>query len=229
MQPLILLHGAIGSSSQLAGLAQKLSSNFDVHNLDLPGHGGRPMPAEFSIPFFAEYVKNYCDERGLENVLIFGYSMGGYVGMFLAKKHPQLVQKLATLATKFYWDETIAAKEVKMLQPEVIRQKLPDFAKTLEQRHASLNWEEVLAGTAAMLTAMGKDNVLKPGEYSEISQPCLIMLGDRDKMVGLDETFSVYNSIPNGQLAVMPSTKHPVENVNVETVAYLAGKFFKDF
>ena len=227
MQPLIILHGAIGSSSQLAELAQKLSSNFDVHSLDLPGHGGTPMPAEFSIEFFAEHVKEYCDHKGFKSVSIFGYSMGGYVGMYLAKKSPGLVQRLVTLATKFYWDEAIAAREVKMLQPDIIRQKLPDFARILEQRHAPLNWEEVLLRTSVMLTGLGKNNVLKAGDYSAISQPCMVMLGDRDKMVGLEETLAVYNSLPNGQLAIIPSTKHPIEFANIEIVAYLIGHFLE--
>src|SRR5687768_332802 len=124
MQDLILLHGAIGSSAQLEALAQKLSSNFNVHNLDLPGHGGTEMPGDYSIQTFAEHVKTYCDQKQLDKIFIFGYSMGGYVGMYLAKKYPELVEKLVTLATKFHWDEAIAAKEIKMLKPDLIRQKL---------------------------------------------------------------------------------------------------------
>ena len=121
----------------------------------------------------------------------------------------------------------LVAREVKMLQPDIIRQKLPDFARILEQRHAPLNWEDVLLRTSVMLTGLGKNNVLKAGDYSAISQPCMVMLGDRDKMVGLEETLAVYNSLPNGQLAIIPSTKHPIEFANIEPVAYLIGHFLE--
>jgi pimeloyl-ACP methyl ester carboxylesterase len=49
-------------------------------------------------------------QNQLENAAIFGYSMGGYAGMYLAKYFPERVSKLLTLATKFYWDEKIAAR-----------------------------------------------------------------------------------------------------------------------
>ena len=39
MEPLILLHGALGSSAQLTPLTSQLSNHYDLHVLDLPGHG----------------------------------------------------------------------------------------------------------------------------------------------------------------------------------------------
>jgi pimeloyl-ACP methyl ester carboxylesterase len=225
MQHLVILHGAIGSSAQLSTLAQSLSSSFHIHSPSFPGHGGAKMPEAFSIELFAESVKGYCEEKQLSKVSVFGYSMGGYVAMYLAKKYPSLVHCIATLATKFHWDEAIAAKEIKMLQPDVIRQKLPGFAATLEQRHAPLNWEEVLFKTAGMLTALGKHNVLAVSDYASINQPSLIMLGDRDKMVSLEETVAVYKALPNAQLSILPGTPHPIESVNVEHLSFML-KYF---
>jgi pimeloyl-ACP methyl ester carboxylesterase len=227
MQDLILLHGAIGSSAQLEALAQTLSSNFNVHNLDLPGHGGESMPAEYSIQFFADHVKTYCDQKQLNKVFVFGYSMGGFVGMYLAKKYPELVEKLVTLATKFHWDEATAAKEIKMLQPDLIRQKLPDFARTLEQRHAPLDWEAVLSKTADMLIGLGKHNLLGLEDYAQVNTPCLIMLGDRDKMVSLEETVAVFKALPNSQLCVLPATPHPIEAVSIENLSFTLNCFLK--
>ena len=102
MHDLILLHGAIGSSEQLKPLELKLSANFIVHNLDLPGHGGQEMPPEFNIKFFTSWVSRYCEQRNLKKISVFGYSMGGYVGMYMARQYPSLVNRLATLATKFF-------------------------------------------------------------------------------------------------------------------------------
>lgn len=39
MQPLLLLHGAIGATDQLEPLAAELNSYYDVHMLNFPGHG----------------------------------------------------------------------------------------------------------------------------------------------------------------------------------------------
>ena len=140
--------------------------------------------------------------------------MGGYVAMYLAKHHPQRIQKIITLATKFTWNEAIAANEIKMLNVDKIEEKLPDFANSLKKRHAPQNWKTLLEKTAAMLVEMGRDNPLKPIDYLTIQHSTLLMLGDRDKMVTLDETLEVYKNLPNAQLAVLPNTPHPIEMIN---------------
>lgn len=140
--------------------------------------------------------------------------MGGYVAMYLAKHHPQRIHKIITLATKFNWDEAIAAKEIKMLNAQKIEEKLPDFASTLQNRHAPNNWKTVLQKTVDMLVEMGSNNPLKTDNFKNIQQPVLLMLGDRDKMVTLNETLEVYNNLPQAQLAVLPNTQHPIEMVN---------------
>ena len=45
------------------------------------------------------------------------------------------------------------------------------------------------------------------------------MLGDRDKMVTLDETVEVYKNLPQAQLAILPNTPHPIEKVNTDRLA----------
>jgi pimeloyl-ACP methyl ester carboxylesterase len=99
-------------------LAERLSEHFKVYAPDLAGHGGKPFPAEpFSMKLFAEGLLAFMDREHLDKVSIFGYSMGGYVGMYVAKHHPERIDKVVTLATKFHWDEAIATKEIQMLDP----------------------------------------------------------------------------------------------------------------
>lgn len=147
--------------------------------------------------------------------------------MYLAKHHPALVNNIATLATKFEWSESIAAKEVKMLQPDVIEQKLPAFAETLKQRHAPQDWKQVLHTTAEMLLQMGKDNPLKPEDYHDIQHQILVMLGDKDKMVSLEETEAVAKALPNAAFKILNDTPHPIEQVNTTILAELLTSFFK--
>lgn len=221
MQDILLLHGAVGSTDQLGLLEQKLVNYFTVYRLNFSGHGGFPFSDEkFSIRLFASEVIAYLDKKKIESISIFGYSMGGYVAMYLAKYHPERINKIITLATKFTWDEIIAANEVKMLNAEKIETKLPDFATALQKRHAPNDWKTVLEKTAAMLIEMGKDNPLKPDDYPFINHPVLLMLGDRDKMVTLAETVEVYKNLPNAQLAVLPNTAHPIEMVDQASLAH---------
>ena len=220
MEHILLLHGAIGSKDQFYPIVQKLAGSFTVHNLNFSGHGGSPfIDVSFSIKLFASKVVAFLDKKGIDSTHIFGFSMGGYVAMYLAKHHPQKIKKIITLATKFNWDNAIAAQEIKMLNTDKIEEKLPDFAAALQKRHAPNDWKIVLQKTAAMLTAMGKDNPLKPADYSTIQHLVLLMLGDRDKMVTLDETIEVYKNLPQAQLAILPNTAHPIEMVNTDRLA----------
>ncbi|MDO6433650.1 alpha/beta fold hydrolase [Flavitalea sp. BT771] len=217
---LLLLHGALGAENQLSPLAAELENEFTVHTMDFSGHGREPFPdSPFSIPMFAQDVLTYMDEMQLPETSIFGYSMGGYVGMYLALHHRSRVTKLATLATKFHWDPTIAQREIQMINPEKILEKLPPFAKILEQRHQPKDWKTVLQKTADLLIDLGDKPLLSADNCNNILVPTLLMLGDRDKMVSLGETADIHKSIPNAQLAILPGTPHPIEQVDTIQLA----------
>jgi pimeloyl-ACP methyl ester carboxylesterase len=230
MQHLLLLHGAIGAKEQLLPLSKSLQHDFIIHNLNFSGHGGEPMPGKpFSIGLFAEQVLSYLDIHVPVGVPVnlFGYSMGGYVGMYIGRHYSGRLAKVITLATKFHWDEAIAAREVQMLNPDTISEKIPAFADQLAKRHAPQDWKQVMENTAAMLLAMGKDNSLKPDDYLQISIPSLLLLGDRDKMVTLEETVAVYKQLPKGQLGVLPNTGHPLEQADIKHLEYVVRRFIR--
>lgn len=225
MKTIILLHGAIGAASQLQPLADALSAHYHVHSLNFDGHGGEPLPDEFSIARFATQTAQWLQAQQLQSVTILGYSMGGYVALYMARHWPQLVGRIITLGTKFHWDEPTAARETQMLIPEKIAQKLPAFAQTLQQRHAPQNWQEVLTHTAAMMHHMGAHPPLTTDDYPHIACPTLLMLGDRDKMVSTAETLHVYSHLQQAQLAILPGTPHPIEQVDAALVSYMVQRF----
>ncbi|HEX8516818.1 MAG TPA: alpha/beta fold hydrolase [Bacteroidia bacterium] len=219
MQHLLLLHGAIGSKVQLQPLAEKLKGSFTIHTLNFSGHGGEAMPAGFSIEAFARDVLNYLDQQNLTTINIFGYSMGGYVALYLAKHHPDRIGKVFTVATKFLWSPDIAAKEAKMLDAEKILGKLPAFAQALEQRHSPNDWKAVLSKTAEMMKRMGNHNPLTLAGYETIEHKVMIGIGDRDTMVSLEETIDVYRKLKNANLIVFPNTPHPIEKMDVDRLS----------
>jgi esterase/lipase len=228
MKHLLLLHGAIGAKDQLYGLEKSLKDLFDTHTMNFCGHGGAEFPAEeFSMPLFAKNVLDYLDEQKIERINIFGYSMGGYVTMYLAKHFPERIDKVVTLATKFHWDEPTAAKEVKMLNAETIQQKVPAFAEQLQQRHSPKDWKEVLNRTKQMLLELGQANPLKLEDYTSIITPSLLLLGDRDKMVTLEETVDVYKQMSTAQLGILPNTPHPIEQVDIIMLTATIKRFLK--
>ncbi len=227
MNNLLLLHGALGSKEQFKELEEKLSKSFNAHSISFSGHGGEPIPEEpFSIELFSGDVLKWMQENSIEKINIFGYSMGGYAALYLAKHHPGKINKIFTIATKFLWNEEIAAKEIKMLDPVKMKEKVPAFAEQLKMRHGKDNWEMVLKKTAEMMTNLGKNNVLKYDDFNSIEQDILLGLGDRDKMVTIEETVEVYKRLKNAQMIVLPNTSHPLEAININRLISEINLFF---
>lgn len=225
MKDIILLHGAIGATDQLESLASVLrSQQFNVYMLDFSGHGKTPFKNNFSIKQFADELKLFIQENNLSKPSVFGYSMGGYVAIYLAYQQPTLLGSIITLGTKFEWSPEIAAKEVKMLDSKTIIEKVPKFAEALKERHGN-DWEVLLQKTVTMMLDLGENNTLKLNDFSSIENKVLIGLADKDTMVSLDETIAVYKQLKNGAMYILPNTKHPIETVKVE----LLGQIIKEF
>lgn len=225
---LILLHGALGAAPQMSPLAAQLGERFETHTLELEGHGDTPSPhTHFSIDQFAEQLRHLIASKSLAPAKIFGYSMGGYVALRLATQHPDVVASIATLGTKLDWSPEIAARETSRLDPAAIRAKVPKFADALEKRHVhSGGWEQNLARTADLMRALGANPPVDTAALASIAAPVRLMVGDRDSVVTIDETARGAKTLPSGELAVLPGTPHPLEQVNVPLLASLLTDFF---
>lgn len=227
MKTILLLHGALGSQEQLLPLKKLLDKSFRVYTYNFPGHGGRPVDADFSFEHFADDLLQWLAENNLATVFIFGFSMGGYAGLYLAKHFPNLVEAVATLGTKLHWDEATSDKQTSMLSPEKMEAKVPAFAEELRQRHAPNDWRDVVRRTAKMMTDLGTNNPLQLQDFASINCPVLLMVGDRDNMVSLVETDTVYRQLKHGKLAVLPATHHPIEKADATMISVVLEKFYR--
>lgn len=226
MRDLLLLHGAIGSQAQFAPLIDALQNRYRIHTLNFSGHGGTAITGDFSIARFADEVRAYLDANRIDAIDIFGYSMGGYVALHLAKTHPERIGRVFTLATKFEWTPETAAREIRMLNADKIVEKIPAFAAELEKRHAPQDWKAVLARTVAMMIGLGDRNPLTVDDLERIPHTVRLAVGDKDQMVSLEETAAVYRRLPHASLCVFPDTPHPIEKVDAERLARELEEFF---
>ena len=225
---LILIHGALGTRSQLAPLASSLGTRMTVHCVELDGHGDTPAgESGYSIERFAGNVRNFITTNGIERAALFGYSMGGYVALELAVEMPERITSVATLGTKLAWSPEVALNENSKLDAARIRAKIPAFALELEQRHRGVagGWEGVLARTASLMTALGENPVVDRNLLSRIRQPVRLMVGDRDTIVTIEETASASRDLQAGSFAVLPDTPHPVEQVRTPLLHSLVVDF----
>ena len=218
MKNLVLMHGAIGAAPQLKPLAELLANQFNVYSLNFEGHGGRSIDGKYSIDRFVENLIEFLDDNQLEKASIFGYSMGGYVALKAAAVHPERFEAIVTLGTKFQWDPETASNEFRMLNPEKIEEKVPQFAQQLKLLHAPLDWKEVLKGTAEMMLDLGNGFGLSDDEIKSINIPVLIGIGEKDQMVSIEESKRVADLLPQGNIMVFENFQHPIDKVDLQVL-----------
>lgn len=222
MNPILLLHGALGSTSQLEPLKEKLQGQGkEVFMLNFSGHSGVPFRGSFGIEIFADDVLAFLHKQNLNQVDVFGYSMGGYVAVWLAWKHPERVGRIVTLGTKFDWSPESAEKEVRKLNAEKILEKVPAFARILEHRHAPNDWKELLRKTRDMMLDLGNKPLLAEENLKTIQQNILICLGDQDDMADRKYSEQVADWLPKGAFQLLENTPHPIEKVDLNRLSGL--------
>ncbi|MFN0176902.1 MAG: alpha/beta fold hydrolase [Saprospiraceae bacterium] len=225
MTSTILLHSALGSAAQLETLQTQLPEGQDAVALDFPGHGRASNSGPFSMRLFADSVLKFMDDKNVAKADIFGYSMGGYVALWLAWKHPERVRSVTTYGTKLEWNPEVAAGMSRMFDPEKIEVKAPQLAESLAKTHGAEYWKTLCKNTAKFLLDLGNGLGLPPEAFGEIQCPVSIGWGELDNVVTEAESRHVAQAIPEGRFEVLPGCKHLIEQVDA---AQLARFVFQD-
>ncbi|MBL0308834.1 MAG: alpha/beta hydrolase [Bacteroidetes bacterium] len=226
MKELLLLHGALGSKDQFAELESDLSALYHTHSINFSGHGKASSHHHaFTIQNFSHEVLDWMNERYIQSMDIFGYSMGGYVALWLARFYPERVNRILTLGTKLKWSAEEAEKEIKMLNPEVVVEKVPSFAKDLAERHGEHEWKSMMSKTALLMKDLAHTH-LDDQDFIKIACPVLLGLGEKDKMVTLEETDYVHRLLKNSELKLYPGVGHPIEQVPLTLLEQEIKSFF---
>jgi cardiolipin-specific phospholipase len=103
-QPLVLIHGYLGSGVIFFRILKQLTDHFFVITLDLLGMGRSSRPEwkaetlEEAEDFFVNSIEEFRRGMSLESFLLAGHSFGGYISGCYALKHPQHVAKLLLLS-----------------------------------------------------------------------------------------------------------------------------------
>ncbi len=91
----ILLHGLGGDGSRWTSLMQTLAPDFRVIALDQIGFGQSDKPlANYNHAMLAEFLAEFAKTIGASKATLLGHSMGGYVAIYAAVHHPEMVDRL---------------------------------------------------------------------------------------------------------------------------------------
>lgn len=227
MKPvLIILHGALGCKEQFEAWKNVLDEHFDCHLMDFEGHGERSAEEiAYSIKTFSEQVKRYIKDNKLKTPHILGYSMGGYVALYTALYTDGLLGKIMTIATKFDWSPETAQREAGYLKPDLMQSKVPQLAEQLKKNHGEQNWISVVKRTADMMLQLGEKPLVTEENVAGIKNKMKLCVGDKDKMVSVAETVSIYKNNLGAIFCVLPDTGHLPEKMRTERIKFEVEEF----
>ncbi|OBF62753.1 hypothetical protein A5787_01615 [Mycobacterium sp. 852002-50816_SCH5313054-b] len=96
---LLLIHGVGDNSKSWETVHAKLAQRFTVIAPDLLGHGESDKPhADYSLPAFANGMRDLLAVLGIDRVTVVGHSFGGGVAMQFAYQYPQLVERIVLVS-----------------------------------------------------------------------------------------------------------------------------------
>jgi len=202
-EPLVLLHpgGAGIDSRALTPQVEEFANRFHVYTPEQRGHGRTPDAAgPLSFEQMAADTAGFIDEVIGQPVRLLGVSDGATVGVTLALRRPDLVQRLVLAAGVFHrdgWNDTVLDGDP------------PDF---LEQSYAELSPDgpEHYQTVVAKLAALHADEPsFTAADLGRIGCRTLVLVADDDE-VRLEHAISTYRAIPRAELAVVPDTSHGV-------------------
>jgi pimeloyl-ACP methyl ester carboxylesterase len=203
VRSLVVLHGAFGWANDYPILGK----NRQLILVELQGHGHTTLGARpLSIDNMADDVAALLSHLRIERADVFGYSMGGFVALALAIRHPDMVGKVALNGSNF-------RKAEEAFEPATFKQmqNLPaDFAPPPLKGHYDKvapdpkQWPALVHAVKTMLLEF-KGFSLE--QMRSIKAEVLITQGDRDGFRP-EHAVEMFRLIPHAQLAIFPNADH---------------------
>jgi pimeloyl-ACP methyl ester carboxylesterase len=220
VKTVVLLHGGLSSSaSLLRTLGPSFSRRFAVAAFDRRGHGKTAdTDRDFSYNDMADETIAFLEFLG-RRVFLLGHSDGANVALLVALRRADLVKRVVLVGANYHFEGLMPMPD---FTPE--SDGFSDFARHYAK--ASPNGIEhaaVVVRKSQHLVTTGP--TLTVSDLATISVPVLVMSGD-DDVTRLEHTVSLYESIPESQLAVFPGTSHSVLKERTKECARTIERFF---
>jgi len=230
--PIILIHGFISSnliwSTTLLQLARK---GFRVIAPDLPGYGYSDKPADalYTISEQARAIVGLMDRLQIERATIVGASYGGAIAATMALDYPERVEKLILVGAVTNDD----AKKKMLLRISclpiigdiatplflgsrwILRKRMEDMYRRMGR---SVNDRMVAARHHLLATSNAHRAMIRTArrwsanriqrEASLIRQPAMLVWGDQDDHIPLEDAIKLRDAIPNAKLIIFRNCGH---------------------
>ena len=230
-QPILILHGWGGTSESWAKVQELLSKKYLVVVPDLPGFGKTPSPpAGWSLERYVDFIERFTQELDLGCIILLGHSFGGRMAILYAIKYPEELSRLILCAAAGIRHVRLRHKVLLIIAKAAnLIGSLP-FIRRYRQRVRTIFYRAI--GRTDYMEAEGvmKEVFLSvlsrnlESILSSITSPTLLLWGEEDNFVEIEDAHIMKKEIPNSTLVTFPGIGHtPHKNIPEE----LAGEIEK--
>lgn len=220
--PILLINGLSSPSAVWFRLVPLIAPHHRVITFDNLGTGqtGTP-PGPYTVAMLAAAAAAVVQAAGEQGAHVLGMSMGGLIAQQLTLEHPDLVTSLILVSThpgaphmtsdKESLDAIARAAE---MPPEERTRYLATlvYAKTTPAERIdedlAIRGQHPTSPEGYQNQVTGTAEWERLGELHNIACPTLILHGDQDRLVSLDNARALAKSIPRAQLIVLTDSGH---------------------
>jgi len=244
-RPLVLLHGGLVSASDVfagtpisyAGHLERLARSFRIIAPDTRGAGGSRHPGgPASATLLSDDVATLIQALELERPMVAGFSEGGLTALLLAIRHPGMASAIVSDAGFDVLNpgapafdllrQLLSGLDPDQADPAAVQRTLsadPQMAHVLglleaevTQRQGMEAWPIYLRST---IGRWGRWPGYGYADLERITEPVLIMVGDRDHFCSVEEATRAFRHLADAELAVLPATGHIITTTKIELMA----------
>ncbi|WP_312286951.1 alpha/beta fold hydrolase [Chryseobacterium gleum] len=214
-EPVLLLHGNGQSISAFMNQKDTFAKKYKVIIVDCRERGKSTYDKtkELTFDIQTEDLKLFLEKLNIKKTKILGWSDGGILALSMAMKYPQMVDKIACSGANIY--------------PEGVKD---DELKSMKEMLASLIKENKDHKNDILIDLLNLDLKYPNWKYEDLNKiqcPSLIIAGDKD-IIKTEHTVKIAESIPHGQLAIIPNSGHFVPEEKPELFNELVIDFFEN-
>jgi pimeloyl-ACP methyl ester carboxylesterase len=237
--PVVLVHGTAASLHTWDDWTDSLKKDYRVIRMDIPAFGltGPHPDADYSIEAYVAFLGQFLDQLDIDSMYLAGNSLGGNIAWNFASEHPDKVKKLLLLDAAGYpsdepdpWIFGLARTPVlnlivSYLTPRfIIKNNLEqvyfDDSKITDSLVTRYHRMSLRAGNRQAFIDRAKTPFVDhTAKLEQLDMPTLILWGDHDTWIPLEDGQKFAWDIEHSELLVLENTGHvPMEESPEESV-----------
>lgn len=242
-QTVVFAHGLLMDHHMFAAQRAVLDPSFRTVAYDHRGQGQSSPDGPFDMDTLTEDAAALIRQLGAPCHFV-GMSMGGFVGLRLAARYPELISSLTLIDTSAEAEPFVKRLRYRAMQlvarlfgpAPLVGQILPlmfgpTFLRSAEHVESRERWRHHIQSLPRRIAGpvggvIGRGSVA--AELSAIRAPTLIFVGTDDQTTTLDDAQRMASAIEGAKLVVVPNSGHSSNLeapalVNREMLAFLSG------